>query len=52
MVAPEDRLLDPTAIAKHPYFGGFNRAQWLRWVVVHHHHHGKIVRDILRADPD
>jgi len=51
VIAPAASLLEPQPIAKHPYFGGFNRAQWLRWVVVHHHHHAKIVRDVLRADP-
>lgn len=44
-----EALADPAPIAKHPYFGGLNRAQWLRFVQVHHHHHAKIVRDILRA---
>ena len=46
---PREALLEPQPIAKHPVFGGLNRAQWLRFVAVHHHHHAKIMRDVLRA---
>ena len=49
-IEPPEALLEPRAIAKHPVFGGLNRAQWLRFVAVHHHHHAKIIRDVLRAD--
>lgn len=49
-IEPPEALLEPQAIAKHPVFGGLNRAQWLRFVAVHHHHHAKIIRDVLRAD--
>ena len=34
---------------RHPILGGFNSAQWLRFVHVHHLHHEKIIRDIRQA---
>jgi len=34
---------------KHPYFGGLDCRQTLRFLGVHNHHHLKIVRDIRRA---
>lgn len=39
--------LDPNL--RHPYFGGLDAAQWLRFVQVHHRHHRKIVDAILGA---
>ena len=43
LLASRKRLL------RHPYFGGLDCAQSLRFVAVHTHHHLKIVRDIRRA---
>lgn len=43
LLASRRRLL------KHPYFGGLDCAQALRFLSVHNHHHLKIVRDIRRA---
>jgi uncharacterized damage-inducible protein DinB len=51
-VATPQRLADPRRIAKHYLLGGMSAAQWLRFLAVHHHHHVKIIRDVLRADPE
>jgi hypothetical protein len=36
---------------RHPFFGGFSAAQWVRFVEIHQHHHLKIAEDIRRAQP-
>lgn len=41
-------LADPTAIVKHPYFGGFHAAQALRFLTIHTQHHLRIISDILK----
>ena len=42
-------LVSRRRLFKHPYFGGLDCAQTLRFLSVHNHHHLKIVRDIRRA---
>jgi len=43
------RLVDRTAIFPHPYFGGLDAAQALRFLSVHTDHHLRIVADIRKA---
>lgn len=42
-------LVSRRRLFKHPYFGGLDCAQTLRFLSVHTHHHLKIVHDIRRA---
>lgn len=43
----ERHARQPIAFA-HPVFGGLDRRQWLRFLLVHQNHHRKIIRDLLR----
>lgn len=49
---PEGVLADTRPIFPHPFFGGLDGAQSLRFLEVHTHHHMSIVADIRRAAPD
>jgi hypothetical protein len=46
---PEALLADPRPVFPHPYFGGLNAVQGIRFLGIHTHHHMKIVADIRRA---
>jgi hypothetical protein len=36
-------------VAKHPYFGGLTKKQWLKFIEIHQRHHLKIIDDIIKA---
>lgn len=40
-------LRSKDVVGNHPYFGGLNRIEWLRFIEVHTKHHLKIIREIL-----
>ncbi len=44
-----DNLNLSLVVANHPYFGGLNSKEWLRFLEVHTNHHLKIVRDIIKG---
>lgn len=46
---PAHVLADPRPVFPHPYFGGLNALQGVRFLGIHTHHHLKIVADIRRA---
>jgi hypothetical protein len=39
-------LVDRGIWMPHPYFGGFDAVQWLRFTEIHNRHHLKIIREI------
>jgi DinB family protein len=43
----DDRPMERRPIVRHPFFGGLNAAQAMRFLVVHNNHHLKIIRDII-----
>ena len=38
-----------SVVENHPYFGGLNSKEWLRFLEVHTNHHLKIIRDIEKS---
>ncbi len=35
-------------VGNHPYFGGLNRLEWIRFMEIHTNHHLKIIEDIKK----
>lgn len=42
------KLSDKRPVRTHPYFGGLNTHQWLRFISIHNHHHFKIIDEIIK----
>jgi hypothetical protein len=36
-------------VGNHPYFGGLNRSEWIRFMEIHTNHHLKIINDIKHS---